>query len=74
MTFGFFFSTLRVSDRERRARQTVVDFFEQLETACFLYSNFRLGYDQAGEVIDPTLARRMDWVVLTNTSGQCSLA
>ena len=61
VTFGVFFHTHGVSDRERRARQTVVDFFEHLETAGFLYSNFNLGYDQSGELIDPTLARRMEW-------------
>ncbi|CAE7496843.1 unnamed protein product [Symbiodinium necroappetens] len=38
-----------------------VDFFEQLQTAGLLYQNFRLGYDAAGNLIDPTLARRADW-------------
>ena len=61
VTFGYFFDTAHVSDREHRARQTVVDFFEQLETAGFLYSNFRLGYDQRGDMIDPNYARRLDW-------------
>ena len=61
VTFGYFSDTVRISERERRARQTVVDFFEQLETAGFLYSNFRLGYDEFGNMIDPTFARRLGW-------------
>ncbi|CAE7844771.1 CML4, partial [Symbiodinium sp. KB8] len=61
VTFGYFSDTVRISDRERRARQTVVDFFEQLETAGFLYANFRLGYDEFGNMIDPNYARRLGW-------------
>ncbi|CAE7543012.1 unnamed protein product, partial [Symbiodinium microadriaticum] len=61
VTFGYFSDTVRISDRERRSRQTVVDFFEQLETAGFLYSNFRLGYDEFGNMIDPNYARRLGW-------------
>ena len=37
------------------------DFFEQLQTTGLLYPKFRLGYDQAGEIIDPALSRRAEW-------------
>ena len=60
VTFVFFFSTHQVSDRERQAQQVTADFFEELENSGQLYPNFRLGYDQAGEIIDPT-PRRMEW-------------
>ncbi|CAE7374199.1 unnamed protein product, partial [Symbiodinium microadriaticum] len=46
---------------EIRTRQVVSDFFEQLQTAGLLYPHFRLGYDEAGNVIDPTFTRRTDW-------------
>ena len=60
-TFGVFFEARNLSDREVRMRETVVDFFEQLQTAGLLYPNFNLGYDAAGQTIDPTLARRSEW-------------
>ncbi|CAE7325655.1 unnamed protein product, partial [Symbiodinium microadriaticum] len=46
---------------ERKARQVTVNFFEKLQTAGLLYPNSTLGYDQAGDVIDPALARRPEW-------------
>ena len=61
MTFGSFFNTRGVPDREAQARQVTQDFFEELQTAGLLYQGFRLGYDQAGRMIDPNLARRSDW-------------
>ncbi|CAE7230450.1 HERC2, partial [Symbiodinium microadriaticum] len=48
-------------EREASARQVTVDFFEQLQTAGLLYPTFALGYDQAGDVIDPALARCPEW-------------
>ncbi|CAE7330119.1 unnamed protein product [Symbiodinium microadriaticum] len=40
----------------------MVDFFEQM--AGLLHPNFRLGYDAAGDLIDPTLARRAEELML----------
>ena len=61
LTFGVFFETRNLSDREVRLRETVVDFFDQLQTAGPLYPHFPLGLDAAGNVIDPALARRPEW-------------
>ena len=60
-TFGVFFDTRGLTERDIRMRETVVDYFEELQTAGLLYPHFRLGHDERGNVIDPTLARRTDW-------------
>ena len=60
-TFGVFFETRGLSDREMRMREVVVDYFDQLQSAGLFYPNFRLGFDITGELIDPSLARRPEW-------------
>ena len=60
-TFGVFFETRGLSDRDMRMREIVVDYFDQLQSAGLFYRNFQLGFDASGELIDPLLARRPEW-------------